>query len=228
MTNLNMDKNWDTKPSGEHCEQEGTQRCRSLRHTEAAKFSSSESSAMQWPAHAENKLSWPTPLFSNDTGTSTLTSWNHLTRTKILLSNDRMISIVTNSCWTARCYSIYTAFWKVSLWHLQDYRHWCTDPVSKLLLLEVKWQNKTRDLSNSLWHHCDYSTQSIAVILFLLFLSSDPFGLSKWLCLCCFVSKTKIYLEKFLLTIRNWNKTYWREMPTREHILISYTWNTVS
>lgn len=177
-----------------------------------------------------SKLSWPAPFFSNDTGTNALSSCNHLTRTKILLSNDGVISIITNSCWTARCYSICTACWKIPPRHLQDCRHRCTDPVWTLLLLEVS--EISGRIRPEIWVTAPDITvtiQSTAVILFLLSLSSNPFCLSKQLGLCCFISKTKIYLEKFVLTISNWNKMYWREMPTREHlfILISYTWNAV-
>lgn len=154
-----------------------------------------------------SKLSWPAPFSSNDTGTNTLSSCNHLTRTKILLSNDGVISVITNSCSTARCYSICTACWKIPPRHLQDYRHWGTDPVSTLLLLEVS--EVSGRIRPQIWvtaSDITVTTQSIAVILFLLSLCSNPFCLSKHLGLCCFLSKTKIYLEKFVLIISNWKK----------------------
>lgn len=138
MTNLNIDKKliWNLQVnSGSRKAHKGVKASITQRQTSGSVPVKTVPCSDQHML--SSKLSWPTPFFSNDTGTNTLSSCNHFTRTKILLSNDRAISIITNSCWTARCYSICTVCWKNPPWHLQGYRHWCTDPVSKLLLLEV-------------------------------------------------------------------------------------------
>lgn len=153
------------KPSGEQWEQEGRKGEKALGTQRQPSGSVPEKAVPCSDQHMlSSKLSCPAPFFSNDTGTNTLSSCNHLMGTKILLSNDGAISIITNSCWTARCCSICTACWKTSPQHLHSYRHWCTDPASKLLLLEVSekpgrgrpdtWVTASDTTVTTLHRHC--------------------------------------------------------------------------
>lgn len=133
-----------------------------------------------------------------------------------------------------RCYFI----WKTAPQHLHDSTHLCPSPAWALVLLagRATRQDKLRDLSNSLWHHCDWSRQNTTAILFLLSPFPDPILQFISIFRNSFVSVVTEVKPEFTWrslcwqTTSNWTKTHWREMPTgkRFFVLVSYTRNILS
>lgn len=133
-----------------------------------------------------------------------------------------------------RCYFS----WKTAPQHLHDSTHLCPSPASALVLLAARAtrQDKLRDLSNSLWHHCDCSIQNITAILFLLSPFPDPLLQLIFIFQNSFVSVVAEVKPEFTWrslcwqTTSNWNNPYWREVPTRKHffVLVSYARHILS